>query len=61
MAGFFADKSPGGQGKVLMKTEALAGIGRAAEGDEALCISGFAKIIRFAAAECQPRAVPSRV
>ena len=51
MAGFSANKTPGGQGKVLMKTDALVGIARAAEGDEALCISGFAKIIRFAAAE----------
>ena len=51
MAGFSANKTPGGQGKVLMKTEALVGIARAAEGDEALCITGFAKIIRFSAAE----------
>jgi DNA gyrase subunit A len=51
MSGFSANKTPGGQGKVLMKTEALVGIARAAEGDEALCISGFAKIIRFSAAE----------
>jgi DNA gyrase subunit A len=55
MAGFAANKTPGGQGKVLIKSDALVGIARVAEGDEALCISGFAKIIRFAAAE-----VPSK-
>lgn len=51
MAGFAANKSPGGQGKVIMKTDALAGAVRAGDGDEVLCISGFAKVIRFAAGE----------
>lgn len=51
MSGFSANKSPGAQGKVLMKTDALAAAAGAEEGDEVLCISGFAKIIRFAAAE----------
>lgn len=51
MAGFSANKTPGGQGKVLIKTEALVGMAQVAEDDEVLCISGFAKIIRFAAAE----------
>lgn len=51
MAGFATNKSPGGQGKVIMKTEALVGAAKAGAGDEALCISGFAKIIRFAAEE----------
>jgi DNA gyrase subunit A len=51
MAGFSANKTPGGQGKMLIKTGALVGMAQVAEGDEALCITGFAKIIRFAAAE----------
>lgn len=51
MAGFAANKTPGGLGKVLIKSEALAAIARVSEGDETLCISGFAKVIRFAAAE----------
>lgn len=51
MAGFATNKSPGGQGKVIMKTDALAGAARAGDGDEVLCISGLAKIIRFAAEE----------
>lgn len=51
MAGFAANKTPGGQGKVIMKTDALVGAVAVNTGDEALCISGFAKIIRFAADE----------
>lgn len=51
MAGFSSNKSPGGQGKVIMKSDAVAGAARINPGDEALCISGFAKIIRFAADE----------
>jgi DNA gyrase subunit A len=47
MAGFANNKSPGGQGKVIIKSDALAGAARVGSGDEALCISGFAKIIRF--------------
>jgi hypothetical protein len=34
-----------------MKSDALASAARVASGDEALCISGFAKIIRFAVDE----------
>jgi DNA gyrase subunit A len=58
MAGFSANKTPGGQGKVLMKTEALAGMARVAEGDEVLAISAFAKIIRFAAGEVPAKSGP---
>lgn len=51
MAGFASNKSPGGQGKVIIKSDALAAAARVSPGDEALCISGFAKIIRFAVDE----------
>lgn len=51
MAGFASNKSPGGQGKVIIKSDALAAAARVGPGDEALCISGFAKIIRFAVDE----------
>ncbi len=51
MAGFTTNKSPGGQGKVIMKSDALVGAVRVGSGDEALCISGLAKIIRFAVDE----------
>ncbi len=51
MAGFASNKSPGGQGKVIMKSDAVAAAAVVGPGDEALCISGFAKIIRFAVDE----------
>ncbi len=51
MSSFRANKSPGGQGKVLMKTNSLVGAATVAETDEALCLSEHAKIIRFATAE----------
>jgi len=51
MAGFSANKSAGGQGKVIIKSDAVAGAVAVAPGDEALCISGLAKIIRFAVEE----------
>lgn len=52
---FAANKSPGGQGKVIMKTDALAGVATVAEDSELFCVSGMGKIVRFAAAE-----VPSK-
>ncbi|MEI2689314.1 MAG: DNA gyrase C-terminal beta-propeller domain-containing protein, partial [Anaerolineae bacterium] len=51
MAGFASNKSPGGQGKVIIKSNALAGAARVSPGDEALCISDAAKIIRLAVDE----------
>lgn len=51
MAGFASNKSPGGQGKVIIKSDVLAGAARVRPGDEALCISNAAKIIRFAVDE----------
>lgn len=56
MSGFTANKSPGGQGKVIMKTDALVDLAVVGEQDEVLCISGFAKIIRFGAAEVPAKA-----
>jgi DNA gyrase/topoisomerase IV subunit A len=51
MGGFSANKSPGGQGKILMKTDALAGLARVTGTCEAMCASGLAKVIRFAVDE----------
>jgi DNA gyrase subunit A len=51
MSGFRANKSPGGQGKILMRTDALVGASAVGAEDEVLCISDQAKVIRFAAAE----------
>lgn len=51
MSTFGANKSPGGQGKQIMKSTALVGLATAEEADEVLGITGMAKIIRFAVAE----------
>lgn len=51
MSGFAANKSAGGQGKVIIKSEAVAAAVTVAAAAEALCISGLAKIIRFAVEE----------
>ena len=53
---FSANKSPGGQGKVIMKTDALAGVAAVTEQSEVFCVSGLGKIIRFAVAEVPPKA-----
>jgi DNA gyrase subunit A len=51
MSTFGANKSPGGQGKQIMKSTALVGLAAARETDEVLGITGMAKIIRFAVAD----------
>lgn len=51
LSGFAANKSPGGQGKVLMKTANLSGLAVVADGFDAICVSEQAKIIRFGADE----------
>lgn len=53
---FAANKSPGGQGKIIIKSDALVAVRAVAEDDDALCISGFAKIIRFPVAEVPVKA-----
>ena len=53
---FSANKSPGGQGKVIMKTDALAGVAAVTEQSEVFCVSGLGKIIRFAVAEAPAKA-----
>lgn len=53
---FSSNKSPGGQGKVIMKTDALAGVAAVTEQSEVFCVSGLGKIIRFAVAEAPPKA-----
>lgn len=53
---FPSNKSPGGQGKVIMKTDALVGVATVGERSEIFCASGQGKIIRFAAAEVPTKA-----
>lgn len=53
---FSSNKSPGGQGKVIMKTDALAGVAAVTEQSEVFCVSGLGKIIRFSVAEAPAKA-----
>lgn len=55
MESFSASKSAGGQGKIAIKTDALVAALPVSENDEVLCISAFAKLIRFDAAEVPTR------
>ncbi len=51
MAGFAANKSAGGGGKIAMKTDELISVHAVHEGDDVFMISTLSKIIRFAANE----------
>lgn len=53
---FAANKSPGGQGKIIVKSDSLVAVAAVGEDDDALCISGLAKIIRFPVAEVPVKA-----
>ena len=55
MESFAASKSAGGQGKIAIKTDSLVAGLPVRAADEVLCISAFAKLIRFDAAEVPPR------
>ncbi|MEJ2151338.1 MAG: DNA gyrase C-terminal beta-propeller domain-containing protein [Chloroflexota bacterium] len=51
MSGFRANKSPGGGGKVALKTDHLIGAATISEDDDVFAISRLGKIIRFQATE----------
>ncbi len=55
MAGFAANKSPGGGGKLALKTDRLAGSLAVGAGDDIFIISRLGKIIRFRADEVPPK------
>lgn len=55
MESFAASKTLGGQGKIAIKTDSLVTALSVSDADEVLCISAFAKLIRFEAAEVPPR------
>jgi DNA gyrase/topoisomerase IV subunit A len=55
MAGLRANKSPGGGGKIALKTDHLIGAATVSEGDDVFAISRLGKIIRFQAAEVPPK------
>jgi DNA gyrase subunit A len=58
MQGFRANKSPGGGGKIAMKTEHLVDAAPVAQEDDIFVISHYSKIIRFTAAEVPPKTSP---
>ncbi len=60
MSGFAANRSPGGKGKIAMRADDVIAIAVADEGDEAFCITRFAKILRFPVAEVPVRQNPVR-
>ncbi|MBN1977380.1 MAG: hypothetical protein JW918_08260 [Anaerolineae bacterium] len=55
MSGFRANKSPGGGGKMALKTDCLVGAATVSESDDVFAISRLGKIIRFQAAEVPPK------
>lgn len=55
MSGFAANKSPGGGGKVALKTDRLVAAAALATDDDVFIISRNSKIIRFQAAEVPPK------
>jgi DNA gyrase/topoisomerase IV subunit A len=55
MSGLRANKSPGGGGKIALKTDHLIDAATVSEGDDIFAISRLGKIIRFRAAEVPPK------
>jgi DNA gyrase subunit A len=55
MSGLRANKSPGGGGKIALKTDHLVGAATVSESDDVFAISRLGKIIRFQAAEVPPK------
>lgn len=58
MEGFAANQAPGGQGKILIKSQAVAAVAEGEDGQELMCISKFAKIIHFDAEEIPAKTAP---
>lgn len=55
MSGFSANQSPGGMGKIAMKTDHLVGAVAVAQDDDIFIVSRLSKIIRFSASEIPPK------
>ena len=55
MSGFRKNKAPGAGGKVILKTDKLAGVQSVAPGNDLFIISKLSKIIRFSADEIPPK------
>ncbi len=60
MRTFAANRSPGGKGKIAMRSEEVVAAAVADDTAEVFCISRFAKILRFPAGEVSVHQTPSR-
>ncbi len=60
MRGFAANRSPGGKGKIAMRSDQVVAAAVAGDGDEVFCISRLAKILRFPAGEVPVHQNPAR-
>jgi DNA gyrase subunit A len=54
MSGFAPNKSPGGSGKIAIKSNKVVGVATLEEGDDLFIISRLGKMIRFPASEIPP-------
>lgn len=58
MEGFTANKSPGAAGKIIMKTDEVAGVTLAPDSAELVVLTRFGKVIRFEADEIPAKTAP---
>ncbi len=58
MEGFTPNKSPGAAGKIIMKSEEIVGIALAPDDAELVCLTAFAKVVRFSADEIPAKTAP---
>ncbi|MFN8481575.1 MAG: DNA gyrase C-terminal beta-propeller domain-containing protein [Anaerolineae bacterium] len=58
MEGFAANKAPGAAGKIIMKSEAVAGVVRAPDSADLVVLTRFSKLIRFTAEEVPAKTAP---
>lgn len=58
MEGFIANKAPGAAGKIMMKTDEVAGVALAPDGAELIALTRFGKAIRFEADEIPAKTAP---
>ncbi|MFN8470605.1 MAG: DNA gyrase C-terminal beta-propeller domain-containing protein [Anaerolineae bacterium] len=58
MEGFAANKAPGAAGKIIMKSEVVAGIVRAPDSADLVVLTRFSKLIRFTAEEVPAKTAP---
>lgn len=58
MSAFAPNRSPGGEGKLIMRAADVVAVARVEEGDEVFCLSRFARITRFPVQEVPAREGP---